>query len=1364
MVNQYDNIAVRDAAGNISGYQNVATGVVTGGATSPLYNQLVAQAAAQQYLTVGSGGTYPQTIPYTQTINPAAYGNTALGIAQQVGAGGGVVDPTFKPLLQQQYGVSLPNSMLPVDSQGNVVSGMNNTVPTRDLSSGMGNYGVPVPGSTTFYPQGAGKVGVPGQAYLDTISGKVTTELSMAGIGGRNMNSPLTNLMGGGGDYSAQSGAISIDRPNSKLVYNTDFAMYPVGDTRRYSPLSTGNFLDVEKNPQNYSQGGEAYYGMFGTPLDNTHRLNTPQTITPTYGSAAWYTQEIAARANPDSTMSFGAFGNQIGIGMYPKGSGILANYMNTGSENYKKGDAYFDVNGLSLQNVNLIERGYTDTRVAGADRRTGAGGYEVSTEPQFTLQRVISGGTLGENGLITGTPTQENPQGYWDASLKMLPNPKYVKPVEATAATPAAVSSGLTYGTFGEGGFTPYSAKNPVSTKSVSITPEVISSKATPTTKERSTLSKLATSASIAPEYSPALLLQSAIDNKTNIFGLALAGGTSVMGKVFGATSGIVSGLGAIAAGGFSATPQSPFSSAPLSTTLSSGNQTPTTKTWTSGSNQTITDARSWLDTTSPKLDAMDKEITALQSGNTTGNQWTGTREGFDLTTSKITAYNILNADFRNKTATYNQMDAQNPSVTHTTVTTPGGVTPTSPSTAQANSFEIPVVTKAQEVWKSIMGSGGGAPATKSDAFFGEGDFFGSSARSIRSAIPTNPVFDIAAEGIVRVEQLSPLAWKGAGGIPEAISNIAAGNALDYNADKSLSGAVAHTQAHEMGFLSPERTILGNAQTNELYGSERGGYGWAPTTVSNPINPGVIVNTDFHSHPEMVPGQNQFLGYAPVASAPDIATRVTGSEMSGIITKGGVLTYGALPEGANKETIESYKASSPQGMFGMGVQGQTDFFKSMGVAATITPTYKGTGGVTAAPIQTPMASATPTTPGGWESSNFISKIPAVVGTIGGSAGFGYGTAEAGFGLGTELGLLTTLGEIAVAAPVVTGIVIGGIGVGILEYSGRLGLTGETKEYSVRTAGEQFAAWQRGEVGTPTGSFGGSTGLPVTPSNGIMGTSTPLEKSTTTPTQSSLTFTPMQSPFKANGYGNVPSDSPYKNPWDNPNEKPVGLPTNLPSDNPIKNPYDEQGFPARNPIGYPNRNPNDYPSNYPTGFPTGFPTELPKNNPNQNPTKNPVGFPTEFPTRNPVEYPTKNPNENPNEHPNKNPIGYPYDFPTKNPNEYPNKNPNEYTIDYPNKNPNVNQYPDASTYDYSISNPPPPIIPKIDIPNLILPPINLGGGSSGGGGAAASKPGRGSSFSARYNYGQGIGDMFGSMRPLNFGKSAPAPRKKSRRK
>jgi hypothetical protein len=102
---------------------------------------------------------------------------------------------------------------------------------------------------------------------------------------------------------------------------------------------------------------------------------------------------------------------------------------------------------------------------------------------------------------------------------------------------------------------------------------------------------------------------------------------------------------------------------------------------------------------------------------------------------------------------------------------------------------------------------------------------------------------------------------------------------------------------------------------------------------------------------------------------------------------------------------------------------------------------------------------------------------------------------------------------------------------------------------------------------------------------------------------------------------------------------------------------------------------------------------------------------------------------------------------------------------------------DSKLYEIKIikEEPPPPPIreepppspkpdptPPIGGGGIIIPPF--GGGGGGGGGAAASKPGRGSSFSARYNYGQGIGDMFGSMRPLNFSKSAPAPRKKSRRK
>jgi hypothetical protein len=75
----------------------------------------------------------------------------------------------------------------------------------------------------------------------------------------------------------------------------------------------------------------------------------------------------------------------------------------------------------------------------------------------------------------------------------------------------------------------------------------------------------------------------------------------------------------------------------------------------------------------------------------------------------------------------------------------------------------------------------------------------------------------------------------------------------------------------------------------------------------------------------------------------------------------------------------------------------------------------------------------------------------------------------------------------------------------------------------------------------------------------------------------------------------------------------------------------------------------------------------------------------------------------------------------------------------------------------SIVPPPPPIVP----PLFPLPPL----GSGGGGTTPALKNKNKSLFTAQFLYGQGISSrMFGSMRPLNFSKSAPAPRKQSRRK
>ena len=81
-------------------------------------------------------------------------------------------------------------------------------------------------------------------------------------------------------------------------------------------------------------------------------------------------------------------------------------------------------------------------------------------------------------------------------------------------------------------------------------------------------------------------------------------------------------------------------------------------------------------------------------------------------------------------------------------------------------------------------------------------------------------------------------------------------------------------------------------------------------------------------------------------------------------------------------------------------------------------------------------------------------KIKGLLGGAGivGSTAYGYGSAGA---FGSELGL----GETLMSNPIGAGILGGGIVVFGLEASGRLGLTGETKEYSVRTAGRDFQGW-----------------------------------------------------------------------------------------------------------------------------------------------------------------------------------------------------------------------------------------------------------------------------------------------------------------
>jgi len=85
----YENLAVRDAAGNIVGYRST-----TGGSDfvpSANYIALQQQYRIQQGATVGSGPT-----TYAPVSAPINYNdNSAAGIAAMITARGGVVDPTY---------------------------------------------------------------------------------------------------------------------------------------------------------------------------------------------------------------------------------------------------------------------------------------------------------------------------------------------------------------------------------------------------------------------------------------------------------------------------------------------------------------------------------------------------------------------------------------------------------------------------------------------------------------------------------------------------------------------------------------------------------------------------------------------------------------------------------------------------------------------------------------------------------------------------------------------------------------------------------------------------------------------------------------------------------------------------------------------------------------------------------------------------------------------------------------------------------------------------------------------------------------------------------------------------------------------
>lgn len=370
---------------------------------SAAFQAINAEYAQQQGNTIGSGGITRQSTSAPSATNPYDP-NTAAGIAWDINKGGGTVGANLSAKASSEgYNTTYYQ---PVDQS---------TVPTRDLSYAA-SIGVLIPEKSVYYPtdqHGQVKTQIFGDTYLNPASGEMTTFTPVYDQTGKVRN--IQNISGGAGAYGAQSGEITFS-PQGAIVLNQDRTL----NTKQ----SPSNYQDILSNSDKYSRGGEAYYGKI-MPLDSNHLLNTVQTVTPTYGSQDWWNQTIKDRSTPDTKMDTGSFGNQIGIMMYPKGTNA-ANYMIEGSENYVKGTTY-------PSDFVLKDWGYDFN--GGVDRRTVAGGYKPTEESEFSLQRIISGGTYNEKtGLIEGNVTQENKGGYWDATLQVLKNPKYIAtPTEPT-------------------------------------------------------------------------------------------------------------------------------------------------------------------------------------------------------------------------------------------------------------------------------------------------------------------------------------------------------------------------------------------------------------------------------------------------------------------------------------------------------------------------------------------------------------------------------------------------------------------------------------------------------------------------------------------------------------------------------------------------------------------------------------------------------------------------------------------------------------------------------------------------------------------------------------------------------------------
>ena len=186
---------------------------------------------------------------------------------------------------------------------------------------------------------------------------------------------------------------------------------------------------------------------------------------------------------------------------------------------------------------------------------------------------------------------------------------------------------------------------------------------------------------------------------------------------------------------------------------------------------------------------------------------------------------------------------------------------------------------------------------------------------------------------------------------------NIAKNLALDYAADKSYSGAIAHTQAHETGFFNRETLIYGETGSDKLLSTVKGGYGYV-SGAEAPSGATAVA----HTHTEPLPLLNLLGMYSPVASAEDLSgaatKRVAGITQESVITKGGVLTYATPSFGEVMGSPETYRSATAMGgVLGASNVTQQEFLEKTGTKYNVTPSYVPLSGSIQSPLPTPFVS-----------------------------------------------------------------------------------------------------------------------------------------------------------------------------------------------------------------------------------------------------------------------------------------------------------------------------------------------------------------------------------------------------------------------